>query len=152
MAEEELGRLKFSIKEIGYVSSLIRHHMRSISSEDNPKTVRKLLKKLKDDDVFWKDWFQLKIADTKGNLKKKNLDRSEIKKIVIKIRNELKPPSASAVLSIQDLAVTGKDVMDILNIEPGPRVGEVLRSLLDHVIDNPELNNKAKLIELMRKL
>lgn len=54
--------------------------------------------------------------------------------------------------TVKDLKVTGNDVMDTLNIGKGPRVGEVLSALVEKVIENPSLNEKEKLIELIRTM
>jgi hypothetical protein len=40
------------------------------------------------------------------------------------------------------LKVDGNDVMRILNIPAGPRVGQVLDILLGYVLEKPEKNNK----------
>ena len=47
-------------------------------------------------------------------------------------------------LTIADLALDGSDLKD-LGLPPGPRFGEVLRFLLEEVIDRPEANNRADL-------
>lgn len=146
MAGEELARLKFSQKEVKYIQALTLHHMRSIHPGDKPRAVRRTLKKLKDDQVFWKDWLRLKIADTKGNLKKSNLSAGEIKGIVFMIREELRRETA---FSIKDLAINGTDVIRILNIGPGPRIGEILNKLLEKVLDDPDLNTRERLIQLV---
>jgi flagellar biosynthesis chaperone FliJ len=51
--------------------------------------------------------------------------------------------------STNALAISGKDVMATLGIEPGPRVGAELRRLLDLVTETPELNTREQLIELL---
>ena len=53
-------------------------------------------------------------------------------------------------VSIKDLAVTGRDLMT-LGIPEGPGMKEVLLRLLDAVIDEPSLNNRDSLIELVKK-
>ncbi len=150
MVEDELWKLKFSVKEITYVTALIRHHMRDLPENASPKTVRKALKALRDDGVDWKDWLLLKIADKKGNLKKTDMTRDQIRDIVLAIYRELHPASGSAILSIQDLAITGKDVMKTLNITTGPKVGDVLNQALDYVMDDPERNTYEKLIRFIK--
>lgn len=47
--------------------------------------------------------------------------------------------------TIEQLAITGNDVMKILKIEPGPKVREVLESCVNYVIDNPYMNTKKLL-------
>ena len=43
------------------------------------------------------------------------------------------------------LKVSGEDVMKILGISPGPRVGWILSILLDEVIENPRKNERNDL-------
>lgn len=148
MVKEAMGKLKFSLKEISYVRALTRHHMRYIEYLGKPKAVRKMLKAFSEDNVDWKDWLCLRIADTKGNLKKKDLDPKEIKTIVLKIRQELKPSLRKAALTINDLKVSGRDIMKALDLEAGPQIGRILDSLLECVLEQPELNTKDALLNI----
>ncbi len=52
-------------------------------------------------------------------------------------------------LSIGDLAISGADVMAILDQAPGPQIGVILRRLLDCVLDDPTINTKPKLTALV---
>ena len=45
-----------------------------------------------------------------------------------------------------DLAIDGCKVMEILNIAPGPEVGNILKQLVEKVTDNPELNTETELV------
>jgi tRNA nucleotidyltransferase (CCA-adding enzyme) len=127
----ELRKLKFSVREISYIKGLVFHHMRSFETLTTPSAVRKMLKAFREDGVNWKDWIQLRIADRKGNTKKADYHRFQIKDIVLAIHKELKPAFAPAVLSIKDLAVRGDDVMKALGLKPGPEVGRILKALMD---------------------
>jgi hypothetical protein len=51
----------------------------------------------------------------------------------------------SSALSIGDLAVGGADVMEVLGVPPGRVIGDVLRRLLERVLDDDSLNDKATL-------
>lgn len=51
-------------------------------------------------------------------------------------------------LSLKNLAVTGKDLIDRAGMQPGPALGETLGRLLDIVIENPELNQKDTLLAI----
>jgi tRNA nucleotidyltransferase (CCA-adding enzyme) len=55
----------------------------------------------------------------------------------------------AGALKIADLAIGGEDVMRELRLAPGRRVGQVLTKVLDRVIDDPQLNSKERLIELL---
>lgn len=147
IVETELKRLRFGLKEIAYVKALIKHHMLSFEHTDRPVVIRRILKGFKEDGIDWKDWIQLRIADRKENLEKRNYDCGQIKNMVLNIRDQLKPSSKSAALSIRDLAVNGRDIMKTLNIKPGPEVGRILNQLLEYVIDHPELNTREKLLQ-----
>ena len=50
------------------------------------------------------------------------------------------------------LKVNGKDIMDVLRIEPGPKVGYILDVLLGYVLDDPKKNNKEFLEKETEKL
>ena len=53
-------------------------------------------------------------------------------------------------LGTADLAVSGREVMEALGIGQGPLVGEILRRLLDAVVEEPPLNENHKLMNLVR--
>jgi len=49
------------------------------------------------------------------------------------------------------LAINGHQVMEILDIDPGPELGQVLQELLERVTDQPGLNNEKDLTRILRK-
>lgn len=55
------------------------------------------------------------------------------------------------VVPIGELAVNGKDVMEILGIDSGPLVGRWLRKLHRMVLENPSLNQRKILMDFLRK-
>ncbi|MGH7471627.1 MAG: hypothetical protein ACRENP_27055, partial [Longimicrobiales bacterium] len=54
------------------------------------------------------------------------------------------------VLETSALAIDGEDLKR-MGLTPGPRFGEILRALLDRVIDRPELNTREQLLALVRQ-
>ena len=54
--------------------------------------------------------------------------------------------------SISDLKITGTDVMQILNIPPGPKVGEILSKLFIEVDENLKLNTREHLLSRIKEL
>ena len=50
------------------------------------------------------------------------------------------------------LSVKGDEVMKLLNIPAGPKVGNILFVLLDEVLDDPEKNNRNYLEEKIKEL
>jgi tRNA nucleotidyltransferase (CCA-adding enzyme) len=54
-------------------------------------------------------------------------------------------------LTTHDLAVDGRD-LKALGLEPGPHYGEILRTLLNQVIEDPALNERETLLAMVRDL
>ncbi|MBR1742027.1 MAG: HD domain-containing protein, partial [Lachnospiraceae bacterium] len=57
---------------------------------------------------------------------------------------------SGAAFSIRDLAVTGQDIIG-LGVKPGPKIGEILSSLLELVLENPAVNEKEQLLSCARE-
>ena len=57
-------------------------------------------------------------------------------------------------VSVKMLKINGKEVMDMLNLNPSPKVGMILDILLEDVLNEPKRNNKRylkkRLIELSK--
>lgn len=51
----------------------------------------------------------------------------------------------------KDLAVNGRDLMEA-GVKKGEKIGDILNTLLELVIENPSLNTKDKLIEKVKEL
>ena len=51
---------------------------------------------------------------------------------------------------MKDLAVCGRDLID-LGIKPGPAMGAILDELLNKVIDDPALNDREVLLEIVKE-
>ena len=54
-------------------------------------------------------------------------------------------------MSVSDLAVSGRDLLDC-GVPPGARVGEVLSELLASVLANPDFNTRENLLSLVRDM
>jgi len=55
-------------------------------------------------------------------------------------------------ISVKMLKVNGNDVMKILGIQPGPKIGNVLDVLLGHALEDPKKNDKEFLEKEIKKL
>lgn len=69
--------------------------------------------------------------------KRKKLDHLE------EIYREVK--ASSQCLTLKDLAVNGQDLI-AAGIRPGPAMGEILKSLLELVLEDPQCNTKEYLL------
>ena len=88
------------------------------------------------------DAWELKKALIKGSCSSEKSKSSEIEKAENNIREILqeKPP-----VSLKDLAVNGKDLIE-LGYQEGKEMGQVLKELLNLVLEKPTLNKKKILL------
>lgn len=145
MADLVLRRLKFSRDAREQVVNLIRHHMFNYTSEWSDAALRRFVRKVGEENLA--DLFDLRIADRLGNGLKQGfpVNVEEMRRRVESLLSE------SHALRISDLEVDGADVTRELGIEPGPAVGRVLRGLLEAVLDEPSLNSREKLLDMIRE-
>ena len=69
-----------------------------------------------------------------------------------KIQDQIRKNLAAGVpISLRDLAINGKDVGNVLGYK-GPAIGEVLNQVLARVIEEPTLNSREQLLELLPNL
>jgi len=142
-----MGRLRFSNKVIDYVSALVGVHMRVVQEmTPTARAVRRVLKALGERSLGYRDLLRLWFAYWKASLAKGPPAISDLKTQVHAFEVEKEQGS----FSLRDLAVKGKDVMEVLGIPSGPKVGQVLISLLDRVLDQGQkLNRRETLLTMI---
>jgi len=146
LTKQIMTRLRFSNDMIARVTNLIANHMFEYKRELTDKALRRLIKRVGPDNID--DLIELRRADDLahgwGRGFEADLDvfRARIDSLLSK-----SPP-----LSVSDLAVNGEDVMTLLNMRPGPEVGEILDRLVALVIEKPELNQKDTLLEFLKDM
>ncbi len=148
-AIRDLTALKFSSKQISYIESIIKIHMRPLTDQTTPKAARRLLSKLVELNVDFRDFMRLRIADKKGNLAKEPYQVSQIKS---RLEILLKEMSNDSVFQMDQLKIKGNDIIELMGIKPGPKIGDIKKQLLEAVLDNPELNQPDALRNLCRSL
>ena len=144
----DLKRMRFSNKEINYIISIVNIHMRPLKEDTTPKAVRKILRDLHRLNIDLHDFLRIRIADKKANRAKKPYTFFEIKLRLSKLLKEISPDK-NQTFTINDLEISGNDIIKILNIHPGPKIGQILDYLFERVLDEPRLNNKAALEKLI---
>ncbi len=144
MARDILLRWKAPFELIEDVCKLVRNHMAYDFSKWSDAAIRRLISRLGehlvDDfvDLVKADRVAHGFSDKKGTEEIEDL-RRRINKQIEKYR----------LFSIRDLAVNGRDVMNVLKINEGPEVGQVLRYLYNHVLNRPQDNKREILVSLM---
>ena len=145
IAKKILQRLKFDNFTIDLAVRLIKWHDYRFSLE--PTKVRKAASKIGPDIIEYLFFVQRMDIYAKNPefIEDKIRKLDEIMSIyqVIKDKNQC--------LTLKNLAVNGKDLIEEIGIPSGPKVGETLNLLLKYVLENPEENQREKLLNRIKK-
>jgi poly(A) polymerase/tRNA nucleotidyltransferase (CCA-adding enzyme) len=148
MTAQILNRLKFSKKDIEKIVKLVRYHLFYYHPDEvSESSVRRLLRKVGIENI--NELLQVRMADRIGSgcPKAEPYKLRHLRYVIEKVSRD--------PISVKMLKVDGNDVMKILNIQPGPKVGQVLDILLGQVLEDPTKNKKEileKEIEKLKKL
>lgn len=173
MAIEIMERLKFSHDEIEKVSKLVRWHLFTYEPEENKKdadthiqeattdsSIRRLIKNVGPENI--EDLVKVRICDRIGSGVPKAVPY-RLRHFQFRVEKILREGEA---VKVTMLKINGSDIIKLLNIQPGPKIGHILNVLLEDVLDDPTKNNKnylekraeelvtfsdAELVELRKK-
>ena len=135
-------RLKLSNKELDQLFRLVRWHMFTVQETQTDKAVRRFIRNVTPE--YIDEMIDLRRADRLGSGSRETSWRWELfKKRIVEVQKQ--------PFSVRDLKVNGKDVMEILTINPGPKVGEILNRIFKEVEEDPSLNNREILLEKIRQ-
>ncbi len=140
-----LQRLKFPRKFIEKVAMLVKNHMFVSDPERLTEAgARRIIRRVGLENI--PDLINLRIADRLGmSLPKARPYR--LRKTEYLIEKVSKDPISVAMLKIK-----GNDIMKLLKIEPGPKIGAIMDVLLAEVIEDPKKNTKAYLEKRTKQL
>ncbi len=142
IAKEVLKRLKFDNDTMNKVTRLVCFHDYRLPA--SAKDVRRAMNRIGED--LFPSYMEVRRADVMAQSlyqreeKVKNLD--EIEKLYYDITK------AKQCVSLKELAVSGKDLI-AAGMRPGKEIGACLNELLERVIEEPDLNEKDKLLKLL---
>jgi tRNA nucleotidyltransferase (CCA-adding enzyme) len=139
-------RLKLSNAERESVQRLVANHMFYYTPEWTDGTIRRFLRRVGVAEL--PALLALREADVIGRGFGEEADK-ETRELRQRVADVV---SADAALSVRDLAVGGRELMQALSIPPGPQIGQILDALLERVLDDPGLNTPDKLLELARQI
>lgn len=143
-ANETLKKLKFANDTLHKVSKLTYWHDYKV--QPDKRGVRRALNKIGEE--LFLLLLEVKRADALAQSMYKREEKLEellqIKEIYTQIKEE------GQCFSLKDLAVTGQDLI-ALGMKPGPQLGEMLGTLLEIVLEDPEQNEKENLLSIASK-
>lgn len=145
-----LERLRFRKDDVRDITHLVRMHMYHYTREFSDAAVRRFIKKAgiteKDlDSLGDLPLFKLRKAERKGNGFKTipvTERQHDFEKRIVEVFR------GSTGFEIKDLAVNGETLMRIFNLKQSKTVGDILKHLLDKVLENPKVNTEKELIKI----
>ena len=145
MTKSILRRLKFDNDTLGKVTKLVQYHDYRIPAE--PKRVRKAMNKIGED--LFPYYLEVRTADTMAQSEYMREEKLQNIRDMEKCYQEIL--EKQECVSLKDLAISGSDLIAD-GMKPGKEIGYVLNSLLEKVIENPELNTRETLLELRKTI
>jgi tRNA nucleotidyltransferase (CCA-adding enzyme) len=138
VASKIAKRLRLAKRDVQRVFILVRYHMFYYQPEHTDASIRRFIKKVGLENID--DILDLREGDRLGSGAKKTSWRLE--EFKDRIIEQLNQP-----MDLGDLAINGQDLIKNLKIKPSPIVGQILKELLEKVLQNPELNKKDLLLK-----
>jgi putative nucleotidyltransferase with HDIG domain len=143
MAKDIGQRLRLARKQIDKLFILVRWHMFAYDSNMTDAAIRRFIARVGLDNI--NDMLLLRVGDRKGGGSKATSWR--LRELQERIGEQLYEP-----LGLKDLVVDGSDVMEVLGMKPGPKVGSILKQLFEEVMDDSGKNNREYLLARIREV
>ncbi|MBR1478456.1 MAG: CCA tRNA nucleotidyltransferase [Lachnospiraceae bacterium] len=144
MTVDIMRRLRFDNDTIERVSRLVKFHDYGNGMDITKKVTRRAMRKMGKD--IFPAFLKIKRADILSQsmyLREEKL--AELGHFAGYYEEIIRDEECTG---LKELAVNGSDLI-AHGMSPGRELGETLNKLLDRVVDNPKLNEKSKLLELV---
>ena len=140
-----LNRLRFSKRDIEKIVKLVRYHLFYYNVDEvTESSVRRLLRRVGKENID--ELIQIRMADRIGSGCPKALPYKlrHFQYVIDKVSQD--------PIDVKKLKINGSRIMEILKIEPGPKIGRIFNVLLTEILDNPEKNKKKHLEDKVKEL
>lgn len=139
IAKNIASRLRLSKKDQDRVFVLVRQHMFHYQPQNTDSSIRRFMRKVGLQNLD--DILDLRESDRLGSGARRTSWRlEEMKERMIEQLNQ--------PLEVRDLEIDGNDLMREFGLKPGPILGKILNHLFEIVLENSELNQREKLLEM----
>ncbi len=143
IAKQIGNRLHLSNLDQERLYILTRYHMFAYDSNMTDAAIRRFVRKVGLENI--KDMMRLRMGDRVGGGSPETSWR--LKELNDRIEAVLYTP-----MQIKDLKVSGKDVMEELSINSGPKVGKILQQLFNEVMEDSSKNEREYLLNRIKKI
>ncbi|MBI2022320.1 HD domain-containing protein [Candidatus Daviesbacteria bacterium] len=144
LTEKITQRFRLSKRNSEKLTNLVRWHMFTVDEKQTDSAVRRFIRNVGLENVD--DMMAVRIGDRLGGGTEKEISW-RMQMFRQRIDEVLKKP-----FSIADLKVNGKDVMEVLKIKPGPKVGEILNKLFKEVLEDSSKNSRDYLLHRIKDI
>lgn len=135
-------RLRLPREQKDFLWKMVRWHMFAYNPEMTDAAIRRFMRRVGKEDI--PKMIELRVGDRKGGGSRETSWRlEELKRRIAGLMND--------PLTVADMKVDGFDVMKILGIKPGPKIGEVLNSLFEEVLEDPKKNDREYLLAKIKE-
>ena len=142
-----LRRLKLDNSTVRNACLLVRYHDYGMGEIPSPRAFRRFLAKLGRENFH--DFIQIKRADIAGQSDYRMAEREELLDSLQRLYDTVIEQEQG--LYISDLVIGGQELI-ALGVKPGRQIGQILNTLLEEVLDNPEKNTREYLIDRAKEL
>ncbi len=140
--EEIAKRLRLSKDDSIKLVRLVKYHQFTVTELQTDKSIRRFIRDVGLENL--QDILDLRTGDRVGSGATPTSWRLDLfKKRLVEVQ---KVP-----FMVKDLKIDGKDVMNILTLKPGPKVGEVLDTIFNDVEEGRVKNERDLLLEEIEK-
>jgi len=145
MCVKILNRLKFSKKDLEKIVKLVRFHLFYYNVDEvHESSVRRLLRRLGPENL--KELVRVRMCDRIGSGCPKALPYKLRHFQYVAEKVALDP------IDVLKLKIGGQEIMEILKIKPGQKIGKILNILLGDVLEEPKNNKKIYLKKRIKEL
>jgi tRNA nucleotidyltransferase/poly(A) polymerase len=136
-------RLKLSNKQAEKLWRLVRYHQFTVDERQTDSAIRRFIRNVGIEYV--PDMLDLRIGDRLGGGARETSWRlEEFKKRLIEVQKQ--------PFTVHDLKISGDDIMKVLRLRPGPKVGEILEKLYEEVVEKKIANTNKDLQARLKEL
>jgi tRNA nucleotidyltransferase/poly(A) polymerase len=143
IANRIADRLRLSKKQKEKLYKLVRYHQFTVDENQTDSAIRRFIREVGKENI--KDMIDIRVGDRLGSGARETSWRLEkFKERLIEVQKE--------PFTVRDLKIDGNKVMEILDIKPGPKVGQILNILFDKVVNKEITNDEKTLTEEVKKI
>ncbi|MBN1168860.1 CCA tRNA nucleotidyltransferase, partial [Candidatus Woesebacteria bacterium] len=143
MAKNIAKRLRFSKIQAEKFFKLVRYHLFTVNEDQTDSAIRRFIRKVDIENV--PDMLDLRTGDRLGGGAAETSWRlEEFKKRLVEVQKQ--------PFTVHDLKISGDEVMEKMNLKPGPEVGDVLDDLYEKVVEKKVPNQKEALLSELKKI